>query len=78
MSFNKLALCWALMTVQGTRRLCESVALAKPSQSKMWFVHWFLGVAFYIAMGMSIWVEGIRKISPSWMPSIKRVYTGGI
>jgi 3-oxo-5-alpha-steroid 4-dehydrogenase 3 len=60
MSFNQLTLCWALMAIQGTRRLWESIALAKPSRSKMWFVHWILGVAFYIAMGMSIWVEGIR------------------
>jgi 3-oxo-5-alpha-steroid 4-dehydrogenase 3 len=60
MTFGQLILCWCLMTLQGTRRLWESIALTKPSESKMWFVHWILGIGFYILMGISIWVEGIR------------------
>ena len=31
---------------------------AKPSTSKMWFVHWLLGIAFYLAVGVSVWIEG--------------------
>jgi len=65
MTLDQVILCWVLMTTQGTRRLWESIALAKPSDSKMWPVHWVLGVAFYIAMGMSIWVEGIRTSFPT-------------
>lgn len=60
MTFEQVVVCWCLMTVQGTRRLWESITLAKPSESKMWFVHWILGIGFYIVMGISIWVEGIR------------------
>jgi 3-oxo-5-alpha-steroid 4-dehydrogenase 3 len=61
MSAHQIALCWTLVAAQGGRRLAESMALTRPSQSKMWFVHWVLGIAFYIAIGVSLWVEGIRK-----------------
>jgi 3-oxo-5-alpha-steroid 4-dehydrogenase 3 len=60
MSFDQIFLCWGLMVAQGGRRVWESIALAKPSESKMWFVHWLLGIGFYLGMGISIWVEGIR------------------
>ena len=33
----------------------------KPSTSKMWFVHWLLGIAFYLAVGVSVWIEGAGK-----------------
>ncbi|KAL1876053.1 hypothetical protein Plec18167_005314 [Paecilomyces lecythidis] len=58
MSLNQVMLCWALMTVQGGRRLYECLATAKPSSSQMWFVHWLLGIAFYIAMTLAMWIEG--------------------
>ncbi|KZF22198.1 protein DFG10 [Xylona heveae TC161] len=69
MTIEKVVLAWLLMTVQGIRRLVESVVLSKPSNSTMWFVHWLLGVTFYIAMGISIWVEGLPKLR-SLEPSI--------
>lgn len=59
MSKEQVLLAWSLMVVQGLRRLYESVTLAKPSSAKMWFVHWFLGIAFYIAVGMAVWIEGV-------------------
>ncbi|GAD97774.1 hypothetical protein PVAR5_6454 [Paecilomyces variotii No. 5] len=62
MSLNQVMLCWALMTVQGARRLYECLATAKSSSSQMWFVHWLLGIAFYIAMNLAIWVEGVGTI----------------
>ena len=48
----------ALMAGQGARRLYESYYVAKMGKSPMWFVHWALGLAYYTAMGLSVWVEG--------------------
>lgn len=61
MSVERVALTWSLMTLQGTRRLYECVALTKPSEAKMWVGHWLIGIGFYIAMGAAVWVEGIRE-----------------
>ncbi len=58
MSIDQIALTWSLMSIQGVRRLLESSMFAKPSTSKMWFVHWLLGIAFYLAVGVSVWIEG--------------------
>ena len=58
MSIDQIALTWSLMSIQGVRRLFESSMFAKPSTSKMWFVHWLLGIAFYLAVGVSVWIEG--------------------
>ena len=63
MSIDQIALTWSLMSIQGVRRLLESSLLAKPSTSKMWFVHWLLGIAFYLAVGVSLWIEGAGKPS---------------
>jgi len=57
-SVDQIALTWALMMIQTIRRLFEASFLAKPSTSKMWFVHWLLGIAFYLAMGATVWIEG--------------------
>ncbi|KAK0450053.1 protein DFG10 [Armillaria borealis] len=62
MSKEQILLTWALMSAQGCRRLYESIRLAKPSNAKMWFVHWFLGWAFYAGMGLAVWVEGIQTL----------------
>jgi len=62
MSSAKLALTWSLMTAQGIRRLYESITLAKPSQAQMWVGHWLVGIAFYLAMSVAVWVEGIRAL----------------
>ena len=67
MSLDQVILVWLLMTMQGCRRLYESLALGRPSQSKMWFGHWFLGIGFYMAVSMAVWVEGIR--TPQQNPS---------
>ena len=61
MSIVQIALTWSLMSIQGLRRLLESTMFGKPSASKMWFVHWLLGIAFYLAVGVSVWIEGAGK-----------------
>lgn len=73
MHLSQVVLCWVVMLIQGTRRLYESIALAKPSQARMWFVHWVLGIGFYVAMGISIWIEGIRKYMLHELHSVLRI-----
>jgi 3-oxo-5-alpha-steroid 4-dehydrogenase 3 len=48
----------ALMAIQGARRLYESYFVARMGKSPMWCVHWALGLAYYTAIGLSVWVEG--------------------
>jgi 3-oxo-5-alpha-steroid 4-dehydrogenase 3 len=65
MTMNQIVLVWLFMTLQGCRRLYECATLLKSSAAKMPISSWALGVAFYLIVGVSIWVEGIRK---SWLP----------
>lgn len=58
MAVDQVVLTWSLVTIQGVRRLLETSLLVKSSGSKMWFVHWLLGMAFYLALGVSCWIEG--------------------
>lgn len=58
MSFNQLVLCWTLLAIQGSRRLYESITFAKPSRSQMWVGHYLMGLLYYMAMGVAIWIEG--------------------
>jgi len=67
MTINQVLLAWSFMMLQGSRRLYECVTLTKPSQSKMWAGLWLIGIAYYVAMSLSVWIEGIRKISFSFI-----------
>ncbi|THC98632.1 hypothetical protein EYZ11_001910 [Aspergillus tanneri] len=58
MSLNQVFLCWVLMLVQGARRLVECFSFSKPSSSQMWFGHWLIGITFYVAVTVAIWIEG--------------------
>ena len=61
MTFNQVFLAWVFMTLQGVRRLYECITLTKPSHSKMWAGLWLAGIAYYIFMGISVWIEGIGE-----------------
>ncbi|KAI0115072.1 hypothetical protein F4814DRAFT_440095 [Daldinia grandis] len=81
MSINQVVIVWALMSLQGARRLYEYVAIVRPSPSKMWIVHWLLGVAYYFCTSISIWIHGSRSIQSSEnrtfsieMPSFNMVF----
>ncbi|TVY47911.1 Polyprenol reductase [Lachnellula occidentalis] len=63
MTANQVVLAWALMGAQGGRRLYESLTLTKMSKSKMWVGLWLIGIAYYMVMGVSVWVEGSAVIS---------------
>jgi 3-oxo-5-alpha-steroid 4-dehydrogenase 3 len=65
MAFEQVALTWLLMLVQGSRRLYECLVLSTPSQSKMWIGHWALGILFYVATSVAIWIEGISGLQTS-------------
>jgi 3-oxo-5-alpha-steroid 4-dehydrogenase 3 / polyprenol reductase len=61
MTVDQIAVTWALMAFQGSRRLYESITLLKPSTAKMPVASYLLGIAFYLAMGIAVWAEGIRE-----------------
>lgn len=75
MSMDQIILVWSLMIIQGTRRLLESYFVTKHSASRMWFVHWYLGVAFYMAMGVAIWIEGAGTLRDLKAREHKTKYT---
>ncbi|KAF3404727.1 Polyprenol reductase 1 [Talaromyces pinophilus] len=62
MTIQQVLLCTTLMLIQGGRRLYESFALAKPSSSQMWVVHWLLGLCFYAGITTAVWVEGSGSV----------------
>ncbi|EED20108.1 3-oxo-5-alpha-steroid 4-dehydrogenase, putative [Talaromyces stipitatus ATCC 10500] len=62
MTVHQVILCTTLMLIQGGRRLYESFALAKPSSSRMWVVHWLLGLCFYAGITTAVWIEGSGSV----------------
>ncbi|KAL1600624.1 3-oxo-5-alpha-steroid 4-dehydrogenase [Paraconiothyrium brasiliense] len=54
---GQLPVVWALVLLQGTRRLLESYVYTSSSKSRMWFAHWILGLVFYLATNVAVWVE---------------------
>jgi len=65
MSLPQVYFLWLLLFIQGTRRLIESYTFAKPSKSTMHVAVWLIGIFFYLADGMAIWVEGVAVLSSS-------------
>ncbi|KAI0128626.1 hypothetical protein BJ170DRAFT_337183 [Xylariales sp. AK1849] len=63
MSSKQVALVWFLMAMQGFRRLYECLFVIRPSSSEMWIVHWLLGCAYYLCIGVSVWIEGSSESS---------------
>lgn len=69
-TFEQIKITWILLLVQGCRRLYESLSLSREdifsientSTSKMFGGHWVLGLAFYAATSVAIWVEGIPSL----------------
>ncbi|KAM0238792.1 hypothetical protein ACHAPO_003766, partial [Fusarium lateritium] len=58
MSLEQVFVAWLLMALQGSRRLYESLFVFKSGSSPMWLIHWALGLSYYIAMSLAVWVEG--------------------
>ncbi|RBR15383.1 uncharacterized protein FIESC28_07397 [Fusarium coffeatum] len=66
MSLEQVFVAWLFMALQGSRRLCESLFVFKPGSSPMWFIHWALGLAYYITITLAVWVEGSSAILAAW------------
>lgn len=62
MTINQILLTWSFMTLQGSRRLYECIVLNRASSAKMPVFSWILGIAFYAAVGISVWIEGLRML----------------
>lgn len=78
MTLSQIFLVWILYLVQSTRRVYECISLSpsppptsKPksetqskstARSRMWIGHYLLGLAFYLATNMAIWVEGVPDV----------------
>ncbi|KAK2593148.1 3-oxo-5-alpha-steroid 4-dehydrogenase [Conoideocrella luteorostrata] len=76
---GRVALAWAMMASQGSRRLFECFFVSKPGKTPMWFVHWALALLFYTAMSVAIWVEGCGAIRESWQsPRTAMLLTPGV
>ncbi|KAF1919026.1 hypothetical protein BDU57DRAFT_440912 [Ampelomyces quisqualis] len=61
---------WALMLLQGTRRMLESHAYTATSKSTMWFAHWLLGLIYYAATNVAIWIEGGHRRLEPWPAAV--------
>ena len=69
MTFEQVKITWAMILVQGGRRMYESLTLSEEDEfgtesktgSKMWGGHLILGLLFYVATSVAFWVEGVRK-----------------
>jgi 3-oxo-5-alpha-steroid 4-dehydrogenase 3 len=67
---GQLQVVWALMLLQGVRRMLESYTYTSTSQSKMWFAHWILGLVFYATMNIAIWIEGPSPSPFGWLNTV--------
>lgn len=54
---GRVAYCMMLLQLQGLRRLYECLFVAKASKSRMWIGHYFIGLAFYLATNIAVWIE---------------------
>lgn len=61
---GRVYVAWSMLAMQGVRRLYESLYIAKPGSTPMWFVHWALAILFYTVMGIAVWIEGSGKHQP--------------
>lgn len=58
MTLEQVFVAWLFMALQGSKRLYESLFVFKPGSSPMWFIHWALGLSYYIAISLAVWIEG--------------------
>lgn len=67
---GQLQAVWALMLLQGVRRMLESYAYTSTSKSRMWFAHWVLGLVFYVTINIAIWIEGPNPSASPWSSAV--------
>lgn len=63
MTLDQVTIAWALMLIQGLRRLYECLAFSRPSSAQMWIGHWAFGIWYYLSVNVALWVEGSRMLN---------------
>jgi 3-oxo-5-alpha-steroid 4-dehydrogenase 3 len=59
MGIEQVFLAWACFTAQVSRRLYECLYIQRRgSKSRMWILHYFVGLLFYAFMSVGVWIEG--------------------
>ena len=58
MELGQAVVMWALLALQGSKRLYESLCVIKPGKSPMGVLIWLIGLAYYTSMGTAVWIEG--------------------
>lgn len=66
---SRTAVAWALLAVQGARRLYESLVVQKRGKSSMSAIHWAVALVYYGCISVSIWIEGSGKSCQSSRPA---------
>jgi len=78
MTLVQLAVVWGMMVLQAGRRIYEHATVIRPSNSTMWFVHWVLGLAFYLFVSVSVWVEGSGEFCSSAQKEVTDMQTSKV
>jgi 3-oxo-5-alpha-steroid 4-dehydrogenase 3 len=60
----RASILWLLIFAQGCRRLYESSAYDKRSKSQMWVGHWVMGIGFYMAVNIALWIDSTSESGP--------------
>lgn len=53
---------WAMLALQGLRRLYECMYVLKAGKSGMLLAHWLVGVVFYLLMSVAVWIDHAGKL----------------
>ena len=66
---SRIYLLWLLLSIQGGRRLYESVIYTKPSKATMPLSIYLIGIAYYTFLSVAIWIEGAPSLLASPPPT---------
>jgi hypothetical protein len=72
----RVSILWLLVFAQGCRRLYESFAYDKQSKSQMWVGHWIMGIGFYMALNVALWIDSTSESNPRTL-SLDPIYRTG-
>lgn len=64
MGIEQTLLAWACFAVQTARRLYECLYIQKSGpKSSMWIAHYLVGLLFYSATSVAVWIEGSAALA---------------
>ena len=73
MPLSRIYLLWTLLSIQGCRRLYESVYYTKPSKSAMPLSIYLIGIFYYLMASVGIWIEGSATLLASSPPTLSGI-----